>query len=94
MNKSYFVYIIASKKGWVLYTWITSNITKRIYQHKTKFIEWFSKKYFVDKLVRFEETNLVEEAIKKEKQIKKWKRSWKIELIEKNNPNWEDLYST
>jgi putative endonuclease len=71
---------------------VTSNLVKRVYEHKQDFVEGFTKKYKIHNLVYFEETNTAEEAIRKEKQIKAWRRAWKVELIEKNNPKWEDLY--
>lgn len=90
--KQYYVYILASKKDGVLYIGVTNNLVRRTYSHKEKFVEGFTKKYFVTKLVYYEIYNDSIEAIKREKQLKKWKRDWKIELIEKENPNWEDLY--
>jgi len=91
--KQYYVYILASKEDGVLYTGITSDLIKRIYEHKNGVLEdSFTKKYFVKNLVFFEIYNDVEEAILREKRIKKWNRDWKINLIEKENPNWEDLY--
>ena len=89
---TYYVYILASKKNGVLYTGITNNLIKRIYEHKENLIEGFTKKYFVHKLVYFELTTNVESAILREKQIKNWHRQWKIELIEEKNPDWQDLY--
>jgi len=88
----YFVYILASKKGGVLYIGVTSNLAKRIYEHKDGIVEGFTKKYFTHRLVYYEVFDEVVEAIKREKQLKKWNRSWKIELIEKKNKEWEDLY--
>jgi putative endonuclease len=84
---------MASKKDGVLYIGVTSDIIKRVFEHKNGVIEdSFTDKYFVKKLVFFEVHNDVEEAILKEKRIKKWNREWKVNLIEKNNPNWEDMY--
>jgi len=91
--KQYYVYILASKKNGVLYIGITNDIIKRIYEHKNDFVEGFTKKYHVHKLVYYEETNDVDAAITREKQMKKWHRKWKVDLIEKNNPNWHDLYN-
>jgi putative endonuclease len=90
---TYYVYILASKKNGVLYTGVTNNLVKRIYEHKNNFIKGFTQKYFVHRLVYFESTSNVESAIVREKQIKEWHRQWKIDLIEKNNPNWDDLYN-
>lgn len=91
--KNYHVYIMASKKNGVLYIGVTNNLTRRSFEHQNGLIEGFSKKYFIKKLVYYESTPDVRSAITREKQIKKWKRDWKIELIEKENPNWNDLYS-
>jgi len=90
--KTYFVYIIASKRNGTLYIGVTSNLVKRVYEHKNKLVEGFTKKYNVHVLVHYEAIEDINSAIKREKQLKKWKRQWKIELIEKNNPNWRDLY--
>ncbi len=75
-----------------LYTGITNDLTRRVYEHKSRVPEGFTSKYIIDKLVYFEETPDVNTAITREKRIKKWRRSWKIELIEKFNPQWRDLY--
>ena len=88
----YYVYILASKKNGTLYTGITNNLVKRVWQHKQKIIEGFTKKYNVIILVYFEEYSDPKEAIKREKNIKTWRRKWKLNLIEDDNPNWEDLY--
>lgn len=90
--KKYYVYILASKKQGVLYVGVTNNLIQRVYKHKEGLTEGFTKKYFVKRLVYFEETIDVNSAINREKQIKRWKRIWKIELIEKDNPNWKDLF--
>ena len=84
---------MASKKNGILYVGVTGNLIKRTFEHKEGLVEGFTKKYWIKKLVYFEETNNIESAIKREKQIKKWKREWKVELIEKDNPEWKDLYS-
>ncbi|HEY6625885.1 MAG TPA: GIY-YIG nuclease family protein [Ignavibacteriaceae bacterium] len=89
--KTYFVYILASKRNGTLYVGITNNLTRRIFEHQSGLIEGFTKKYLIDKLVYFESTSDVNEAIKREKRLKKWKRQWKTELIEKSNPDWRDL---
>ena len=90
--KAYYVYILASKKNGTLYIGVTSDLIKRIFEHKRGLVEGFTKKYNVDKLVYYEKTDSIEEAIRQEKRLKKWKRNWKIELIEKRNPEWKDLY--
>ena len=91
--KKFYIYILASKKNGTLYTGVTNNIIRRVHEHKTKFKEGFTKKYNVDKLVYFEEFGSIVDAITREKRIKTWKRQWKIELIEKLNPKWVDLYN-
>ncbi len=92
LTKDYYVYIMANKKNGTIYTGVTNGLKKRIWQHKEKIFEGFTKKYDVDKLVYYELFNDIELAIKREKQLKKWKRNWKIALIEKDNPCWKDLY--
>ena len=92
MEKDYYVYILASKRNGTLYTGITSDLIKRVWEHKNKVVPGFTEKYGVDKLVYFEQYQEAENAIKREKRLKFWKRKWKIDLIEKRNPEWEDLY--
>ncbi len=92
--KSYYVYILASKRNGTLYIGVTNDLIKRIYEHKNDFVEGFTEKYSVHRLVYYEETNDINSAIKREKQLKKWNRKWKLELIEEKNPNWKDLYET
>jgi putative endonuclease len=89
--KTYYVYILASKKNGTLYTGMTNDLVRRAYEHKSGIIEGFTKKYSINRLVYFESTEDVNAAILREKRLKKWKRQWKIELIEKSNPNWRDL---
>jgi len=91
--KSYYVYILASKRNGTLYIGVTNDLVRRVYEHKQSLVEGFTKKYDIKQLVFFEETNDVDSAIIREKQLKKWNRQWKIELIEKHNPEWKDLYS-
>jgi len=91
MNEKYYVYIITNKRNGTLYIGMTNNIIRRVYEHKEKRIEGFSKKYGLSRLVYYEEYSYVNDAIMREKQLKTWKRNWKIELIEKNNPKWYDL---
>jgi putative endonuclease len=86
----YFVYIITNKSG-TLYTGITNNLERRIYEHKHHLVKGFTSKYNIDKLVYFEETNDINAAITREKQIKGWLRKKKIALIESMNPVWKDL---
>lgn len=75
-----------------MYIGITSSLVKRVWEHKNNIIEGFTKKYLIHNLVHYEVFSRPEDAIKREKQMKEWKRLWKIELIEKTNPNWNDLY--
>ncbi len=88
---TYYVYILASKRNGTLYVGSTSDLPQRVYAHKNDFVEGFTKKYGVHILVYFECGDR-DGAIQREKQIKEWKRRWKIELIEKVNPEWRDLY--
>lgn len=92
MTKSYYVYILASKRNGTLYIGIKSNLIKRVWEHKEKNIEGFTEKYNVSKLVYFEQYNDPENALKREKRLKRYNRKWKLALIEKENPNWRDLY--
>ena len=91
-NKKYYVYILSSKRNGTLYIGVTNNLIRRIYEHKNKLVEGFTKKYNVDKLVYFEEYITIEDAIKREKYLKGKKRQYKIELIESKNRLWKDLY--
>ncbi len=84
---------MASKKNGTLYVGVTNNLKKRVWEHKHALVEGFTKKYAVSTLVWFEETNDIREAILKEKQIKKWNRQWKINVITKMTPEWDDLYT-
>jgi putative endonuclease len=90
--RSYYVYILASRTGGTLYVGVTNDLIRRIYDHKSKSTEGFTEKYDVIKLVYFEQFDDPENAIKREKRLKKWSRAWKISLIEKDNPDWHDLY--
>lgn len=92
MRNTYYIYILASKKNGVLYIGVTNNLLRRVYEHKKKYNNGFTSKYFINKLVYFEETDSIYAAIQREKQLKKWYRKWKIELIEGFNPEWKDLY--
>ena len=87
-----YVYILASRLGGTLYVGVTSDLIGRVYQHKLGVGDGFAKKYKVDKLVHFEVFDDLDAAVLREMQIKKWNRSWKVRLIEENNPNWIDLY--
>jgi putative endonuclease len=90
-SKNYYVYILANKTKDVLYVGVTNDLRRRIFEHKNKLIDGFTKTYNVHILVYYEHTNSIEAALSREKQLKKWKRRWKIDLIEKNNPEWKDL---
>ncbi|HHS14507.1 MAG TPA: GIY-YIG nuclease family protein [bacterium] len=89
--KQYFVYILASQRNGTLYIGVTNDLIKRVYQHKNNIIKGFTDKYKVHHLVYYETTGDIESAIQREKQLKKWNRKWKLELIEKMNPEWNDL---
>ena len=91
-SEQYYVYMLASQRNGTLYVGVTSNLIKRVYEHKNNSVGGFTQKYDVHRLVYFESTDDINSAIRREKQIKKWNRNWKIELIEKNNPDWKDLY--
>lgn len=88
-----FVYITASKKNGTLYIGVTSDLKSRIFLHKQGKIDGFTKKYHINILVYYEIHEQITEAIRREKQLKEWKRKWKIELIENKNPDWVDLYN-
>ena len=92
MEKIFYVYILASKRKGTLYIGVTSNIVQRIYQHKQGLVKGFTDKYKVHHLVYYEVHPEAEGAFAKEKQLKNWKRAWKIRLIEESNPQWRDLY--
>ena len=92
--KNSYVYILTNKRNGTLYTGVTSDLVKRIYQHKNDLAEGFTKKYQTHLLVYFEKHNDIENAILREKQIKKWNREWKLRLIEEKNPKWNDLYQS
>jgi putative endonuclease len=89
--RTYYVYILASQRNGTLYIGVTNNLLRRVFEHKTKYNKGFTEEYGVDKLVYFEETDDIREGIRREKQLKKWNRSWKLRLIEGSNPNWKDL---
>jgi putative endonuclease len=88
----YYVYIPARRIGGTLYIGVTNDLIRRVGEHKLKLVEGFTEKHDVAKLVYFEQFDDPENAIKREKRLKKWNRAWKIRLIEEHNPNWEDLY--
>lgn len=88
------VYILASKRNGTLYIGVTSDLIKRVWEHKSDFIQGFTKQYEVHDLVWYEISESMESAIVREKQLKEWKRQWKLDLIEKTNPYWNDIYPT
>lgn len=91
MTNNYYVYILASNKNGTLYIGVTNNLIRRVMEHKQSKIKGFTEKYNIKNLVYFEETTDINSALQREKQLKKWNRKWKINLIEKNNPYWKDL---
>ena len=90
---TYYVYILSTKNNKLVYVWVTNNLERRLYEHKNKLVEWFTSKYNINKLVYYEETTSIENAINREKQIKWRLRLKKNELVESVNPNREDLWS-
>ncbi len=91
-SRSFYVYILASKIGGTLYIGVTNDLIRRVAEHRLKSVESFTKKYEIEKLVYFEQFDDAENAIRREKRLKKWNRTWKIRLIEEANPNWDDLF--
>lgn len=94
MNKQPAVYVLASKRNSTLYVGVTSDLIKRVWEHKNNVVKGFTERYSVHQLVWYELHETMESAIRKEKMLKNWKRVWKLELIERSNPNWQDLYET
>ena len=92
MKENFYIYILASRKRGTLYIGVTSNLTKRVYEHKNGLVDGFTKKYGVHRLVYYEVAEDAATALSREKQMKKWNRSWKLKLIEEQNPEWSDLY--
>ena len=93
MSKQPAIYILASKRNGTLYTGVTSNLIKRIWQHKSDLIAGFTKQHKVHSLVYYELHDNMDAAIQREKQLKKWNRAWKMQLIEEKNPSWKDLWN-
>ena len=89
----YFVYLLARKRNGTLYTGVTNNLLKRVDEHKNNLVPGFTSKYGVHNLVYYERYSSINDAITREKRVKKWKRAWKIELIEKSNSEWRDLFN-
>ena len=92
LKEQFFVYIMSNRKKGILYIGVTSNLVARISQHKNELIEGFTKKYHLHNLIYYEVHENAESAITREKHLKQWKRNWKIDLIEKMNPQWRDFY--
>ena len=92
MDKQPAVYILATKFHGTMYVGVTSQLIQRTWQHKEHFVDGFTKRYGITRLVWFEMHQTMEDAITREKQIKKWKREWKVRLIEEQNPRWDDLF--
>ncbi len=90
----YHVYILASRRYGTLYMGVTNDLSRRVWEHKTKAIPGFTSKYGVDRLVWYESYDWIHDAIAREKSIKKWRRDWKLRMIEEGNPSWLDLYFT
>jgi putative endonuclease len=91
-TRSYYVYMLASRIGGTLYIGVTNDLIRRVAEHRLKVAESFTKRHDVVRLVYFECFDEIEQAIHREKRLKKWTRAWKISLIEKDNPDWIDLY--
>jgi putative endonuclease len=91
-DRNYWVYIVVNGLGGTLYIGVTNDLIRRVHEHKNKVAEGFTKKYDLDRLLYFEAFDDIENAIRREKRLKKWNRTWKIRLIEETNPNWTDLY--
>ena len=91
-ERTYFVYILASRIGGTLYIGVTSDLVGRVYQHREKLVPGFTAEYGVARLVYFEPFGEIDAAIQREKRLKKWTRAWKVRLLEEKNLNWDDLY--
>jgi len=92
MADGYFVYMLASSKLGTLYTGVTNDLLRRTWEHREHVVPGFTRKHSVDRLVWFEEHTSIEAALLREKQVKRWRRDWKIALIERQNPDWSDLF--
>jgi len=93
-TKAYYVYILASRRDGAIYVGITNNLVRRVYEHRIKGVPGFTAKYNITQLVWFEVYDDPISAISREKELKKWKRDWKVQLIEKDNPDWDDLFES
>ena len=94
MSKQPCVYLLASKRNGTLYVGVTSDLVKRVWEHRNHVVDGFTKQHGVDQLVWYEVHETMESAIQREKAIKEWQRAWKLKLIEEFNPDWNDLYGT
>jgi putative endonuclease len=94
MEKRGYVYIMANKRNGTLYIGVTSDLPKRVWEHKNEVVHGFTKKYGIKTLVYYEVSDSIEGAVLREKQMKKWNRQWKLRLIEEMNPDWNDLYES
>jgi len=92
MSRQFYVYILASRRNGTLYIGVTNNLARRVWEHKVDAVDGFTKKYGVHRLVWYEAADTALAAITREKQLKKWRRAWKLKLIEMMNPEWKDLY--
>ncbi|MGE0152760.1 MAG: GIY-YIG nuclease family protein [Reyranellaceae bacterium] len=92
MDRRFYVYMLASKTNGTLYVGVTNDLSRRVFEHREKAVSGFTSKYGVTRLVWFEAFDSAEAAIQHEKRLKRWRREWKIQLIEKANPAWRDLY--
>lgn len=91
-EKQFYVYMLTSRIGGTIYIGVTSRLIARIWEHREGVVPGFTKRYHVHRLVWFEEHHTAESAIRREKQLKEWRRAWKVKLIQELNPNWDDLY--
>jgi putative endonuclease len=92
MNRAFYVYLLATRRDGPLYVGITNDLMRRVSEHKNKTFKGFTARYNVDRLVYFETIEQPDAAILREKQLKRWRREWKVQLIEKDNPEWDDLF--
>jgi putative endonuclease len=92
MNQAFYVYILATRKDGPLYVGVTNDLARRVPEHKSKAFKGFTAKFNVDRLVYFETFEQPDAAILREKQLKRWRREWKVQLIERENPEWDDLF--
>ena len=94
MDKTFYTYMLANQRNGTLYIGVTNDLVRRVHEHRSEMIPGFSRKYGVKQLVYYEVHTSAEAAITREKQLKKWKRRWKLRIIEEQNPDWNDLYQS